>query len=528
MKRPRRYSFGVALFAAIMFVIAPSVARASAHWSAPMQVDSSPLVSVSCPSGSFCAAVDSAGNAVTFNGSGWSAPTGIDGAVALSSVSCPSMSFCVAVDSAGNALTFDGTAWSAPRSIDATITLSSVSCPSASFCVAVDQSGNALTYNGSTWSAPASIDPGHSLSSVSCPSASFCVAVDKTGNEVTDSGGTWSAAASIDPGRSLSSVSCPSASFCLAVDINAYFVTHEGGSWSSPTPLVISQLSSVSCPSASFCAAVNNGNGYALTYDGNTWGPNPISPLEFGAGLRSVSCASAVFCATVDDAGEAFIYSTPPPVPVSTSPPVISGSAVQGALLTEAHGSWTHDPTSFRYQWEECNASGGACSELRDSTSQAHLISSSDVGHTIRVQEVATNVSGSSSPAISPRTAVVVLPAATAVSRVLVPTGRAARIGALLSHGGYSVWFDAPGAGRLTVSWQLNPHGARGKPSVLIAKLSVNVHSAGATKVKIALTRRSRKLLAVSQRSIVVAKGTFTPSGQPATSVTKRFTLTRT
>ncbi len=452
-----------------------------------MQVDSSPLVSVSCPSGSFCATVDSAGSAVTFNGSAWGAPNRIDGVLALSSVSCPSASFCVAVDSAGNAVTFNGTAWSAPGSIDAAITLSSVSCPSASFCVAVDKSGNAVTYNGSTWSVPASIDPTHSLSSVSCPSASFC----------------------------------------LAVDINAYFVTYEGGSWSSPAPLVITQLSSVSCPSASFCTAVNNGFGWAPTYDGSTWGPNPMSSLEIGAGLRSVSCSSAVFCATVDDAGEAFIYSTPPPVPVSTSSPVISGSAVQGALLTEAHGSWTHDPTGFRYQWEDCDASGGACSAIRDATSQAHLISGSDVGHTIRVQEVATNVSGSSGPATSPQTSVVVLPVATAVSRVLVPTGRAARIGALLSHGGYSVLFDAPGAGRLTVSWQLKPRGARGKPSVLIAKLSVSVRHAGVTKVKIKLTRRYRRLLAVSQRATVVAKGRFTPSGRPATSVTKRFTLRR-
>jgi hypothetical protein len=223
----------VALVVAITLVIVPSVARASAHWSAPTQVDSVPLVSVSCPSGSFCAAVDSAGNAVTFN----------------------------------------GTSWSVPLTIDAATTLSSVSCPSASSCVAVDRSGNAVTYNGSIWGAPASIDPTHSLSSVSCPSASFC----------------------------------------LAVDINSYFVSYEGGSWSPPAGLVIEQLSSVSCPSASFCAAVNNGYGWAPTYDGSTWGPNPMSSLKIGAGLRSVSCSSAVFCATVDDAGEAFLYTTPPP-----------------------------------------------------------------------------------------------------------------------------------------------------------------------------------------------------------------------
>jgi hypothetical protein len=320
-------------------------------------------------------------------------------------------------------------------------------------------------------------------------------------------------------------VSCPSASFCLAVDINGYFVTYEGSSWSSPAGLVITQLSSVSCPSASFCAAVNNGFGWAPTYDGSTWGPNPMKSLKVGAGLRSVSCSSSVFCATVDDAGEAFIYSTPPPLPVSTSSPVISGSAVSGALLTEGHGSWTHDPTRFRYQWEACNASGADCSAILDATSQAYLISHSDLGHTIRVQEVATNVSGSSGPATSAPTALVVLPAATAVSRVLVPTGRAARIRALLSHGGYSAWFDAPSAGRLTISWQLTPRRARGQRSLVIARLTVSVAHPGAARIKIKLTRRYRALLAASRRLTVVATGTFTPSGQAASSVTRRFTL---
>jgi hypothetical protein len=526
--RLRRYASRVALLAAVTFVIVPAVARASAQWSAPIPVDSSPLVSVSCPSDSFCVAVDSAGNALTFDGAGWSAPSRIDGTVPLSSVSCPSASFCVAVDSAGNALTFDGTAWSAPASIDPTHSLTSVSCASASFCVAVDNYGSAVTdRDGTAWSAPASIDPTHSLTSVSCASASFCVAVDNSGNAVTDTGGMWSAPASIDPTHSLSSVSCPSSSFCLAVDVDSYFVTYEAGAWSPPVGLVIAQLSSVSCPSISFCTAVNNGYGWAPTYDGSTWGPNPMTSLEIGAGLRSVSCASAVFCATVDDAGEAFIYSTPPPLPVSTSPPVISGSAVQGALFTETHGSWTHSPTSFSYQWEKCDTSGGACSAIPDATSQAYLVSGSDVGHTIRVEEVATNVSGSSPPATSAATAVVVPSPGAALSRVLVPTGSDARIGLLLRHGGYSVVFDCPSAGRLAISWYLEPRGARVKQLLLIAQLRMSVQPAGARTVKITLTRRYRHLLVHWQRSTVIAKGTFIPSGQPATTVTKRFILRR-
>ena len=66
------------------------------------------------------------------------------------SVSCPSATFCAAVDGVGNALIYNGSSWSSPSDIDAIMsTLRSVSCPSTTFCVAVDPVGNVFTYNGS-------------------------------------------------------------------------------------------------------------------------------------------------------------------------------------------------------------------------------------------------------------------------------------------------------------------------------------------------------------------------------------------
>jgi hypothetical protein len=94
---------------------------------------------------------------------GWSAPVSVDPVSFGSSVSCASATFCAAVDYEGNALTFDGTSWSAATSIDA-LPLASVSCPSSSFCVAVDYSGNVVTFDGTSWSAPVSIDSGGLIS----------------------------------------------------------------------------------------------------------------------------------------------------------------------------------------------------------------------------------------------------------------------------------------------------------------------------------------------------------------------------
>jgi hypothetical protein len=167
-------------------------------WSAPTTVDRlSALYSVSCASASFCAAVGGGpaepDNAVIYSGGSWSAPQTIDGSGdQFTSVSCPSPSFCVAVDEKGDALTYNGHSWSAPVHVASAAQpteLEAVSCASPSFCAAVgqtnDERGDGLTYNGRSWSAPTTIDPDSGLHSVSCPSTSFCVAVDGLGNALS-------------------------------------------------------------------------------------------------------------------------------------------------------------------------------------------------------------------------------------------------------------------------------------------------------------------------------------------------------
>jgi hypothetical protein len=152
-------------------------------------------------------------------------------------VSCPSTSFCAAVDYGPNAIIFNGTSWSKPSAIDPGSYLQAVSCASASFCVAIDRKGNAFTFNGSTWSAPVNADPngltmgegGISWPVVSCPTSNFCAAVDGAGgNVVTFDGHSWTTPVTVDSEAAnsvsgpvlefLMSVSCPSAMFCVAGD----------------------------------------------------------------------------------------------------------------------------------------------------------------------------------------------------------------------------------------------------------------------------------------------------------------------
>ena len=120
------------------------------------------ITSVSCPTASFCVAVDTLGRMLKWHpGSDrpdWSWPEPIS-RVGLQSVSCPSASFCVAVDGAGHAVMIRGDKRPASALIDTSGTgIQSVSCASARFCVASDWNGDVLTFNGRSWSAPRQLE----------------------------------------------------------------------------------------------------------------------------------------------------------------------------------------------------------------------------------------------------------------------------------------------------------------------------------------------------------------------------------
>jgi hypothetical protein len=96
--------------------------------------------------------------------------------------------------------------------------------------------------------------------------------------------------------------------------------------------------------------------------------------------------------------------------PASTAPPAIGGSPVPGQTLTEAHGSWSGDPTSFSDAWERCDSQGANCTQVAGATGQSYPVGSADLGHTLRVLETATNAAGTSPVATSAATGVVRLP----------------------------------------------------------------------------------------------------------------------
>jgi subtilisin family serine protease len=94
--------------------------------------------------------------------------------------------------------------------------------------------------------------------------------------------------------------------------------------------------------------------------------------------------------------------------PVNTYAPVITGSNRVGQTLTEAHGGWTNEPTSFAYQWLRCDEAGSNCQPIPGATEQTYTTVTSDLAHAIAVAETASNVGGSGGPAYAAPTVPIV------------------------------------------------------------------------------------------------------------------------
>jgi hypothetical protein len=120
--------------------------------------------------------------------------------------------------------------------------------------------------------------------------------------------------------------------------------------------------------------------------------------------------AAATSAPTAVVAAKATTSSAVPPS--NTASPTISGTPQQGQTLTAAPGSWSGTaPLGYAYQWKRCDTVGAACAAISSATNTAYLLTSADVGSTIRVSVTASNSVGSSA-ASSAATAVVASPSA--------------------------------------------------------------------------------------------------------------------
>jgi hypothetical protein len=156
-----------------------------------------------------------------------------------------------------------------------------------------------------------------------------------------------------------------------------------GGAW-------IQVGSTVTSAATSSTYALTSGDiGYQIRYGvvaSNAQGPSAVE--SFSAPSAAVTAALVA--------------------PTNSGLPVVTGSTQQGSALTGTMGTWAQSPTSFAYQWQrETSAGSGTYTNISGasgtSTGAAAQYTSQalDVGLKIRLQVIASNSVGPSSPANS-------------------------------------------------------------------------------------------------------------------------------
>ena len=105
--------------------------------------------------------------------------------------------------------------------------------------------------------------------------------------------------------------------------------------------------------------------------------------------------------------------------------PLAEGLPAVGRTLTNPFDTWAGSPAVSR-RWKRCDAAGGNCSDIPGATGASYVPTDADVGHTIRVDETATEAGMTSTVDGRATTIPVFIPAVTIEGQSLVPGDGAA------------------------------------------------------------------------------------------------------
>jgi hypothetical protein len=111
--------------------------------------------------------------------------------------------------------------------------------------------------------------------------------------------------------------------------------------------------------------------------------------------------------------------------PRNTSLPTIAGVTREGQTLTAGPGGWTGtQPVRFSYQWQRCDRSGGSCSNIIGATNQTYVLTTADVGKTLRVNVTARNAAGSASRRSAATNPIEAAPPPGPAGQIKLPNGK--------------------------------------------------------------------------------------------------------
>ena len=215
-------------------------------------------------------------NWTRFDGSSWTDLAELGPADAdWTRVSCPTATFCAAINTTGQASTWNGTSWSDPTTV-LPHAGSGLSCPTASYCLATDTGHHAVSYTHGQWNWYRTTPVRTRVFRISCVTAQFCVGTVNTGT--TDGGvvirrshGQWSSIDQVGE-RGLEELKCVTTTFCAGIDANpggpVYASVFDGSDWTnsntgftqpggvSPRPAL-----DITCPTTDKCVAISSWSG---------------------------------------------------------------------------------------------------------------------------------------------------------------------------------------------------------------------------------------------------------------------------
>jgi len=139
-------------------------------------------------------------------------------------------------------------------------------------------------------------------------------------------------------------------------------------------------------------------------------GPADGPPVSMAGNPRRAAGAAATCPAGVRDKG-AYEFVGPP---CELSPPALidADDPHPGDRIESTRGTWSNSPTHRARTWLRCDAAGANCTAIGPPPRSGigYPVTGRDLGHTIRVQFVASNAAGDSQPSMSAPSGVVTRP----------------------------------------------------------------------------------------------------------------------
>jgi hypothetical protein len=169
----------------------------------------------------------------------------------------------------------------------------------------------------------------------------------------------------------------------------------DRGSWSGTTPITYAYQWQRCDADGSNCSDITSAT--ASIYQ--------LTSADAGRTVRvAVTARNVAGSASQTSAPTATVAAN---APANVTVPTVTGTARDNQTLTAAPGAWSGTtPIGYGYRWRRCDADGSNCSDIAGATGSTYDLTTSDVGHAIRVVVTATNGAGSDT-AVSAATAAV-------------------------------------------------------------------------------------------------------------------------